>query len=109
MLDISCVTSGPVPRHAPGCRARLSRRPARRRGGVECDSGLSLQGQESLQRWTAPVDTVVVSGGLGHEEAGADPLIVTHVRRIAALSRRVASVCTGATVLAASGLLDRRR
>ncbi|WP_418606777.1 GlxA family transcriptional regulator [Georgenia sp. SUBG003] len=110
LLDISCVTSalclatrlGAV----PGYRVVLLTPGG---GPVECDSGLSLQGQESLQRWTAPVDTVVVSGGLGHEEAGADPLIVTHVRRIAALSRRVASVCTGATVLAASGLLDGRR
>lgn len=43
------------------------------------------------------------------EAAAADDHLVGHVRRLAAGSRRVASVCTGATVLAAAGLLDHRR
>ena len=110
LLDIACVTSTLV------LANRLGARPAYRvvllssaGGPVVCDSGLTLASQGSLQRWVDPVDTVVVTGGLGHEGAGADPLVVTHVRRLAALSRRVASVCTGATVLAAAGLLDRRR
>jgi transcriptional regulator GlxA family with amidase domain len=38
-----------------------------------------------------------------------DPRIVSHVRRLARQSRRVTSVCTGATILAATGLLDGRR
>ncbi len=110
LLDISCVTS------TLHLATRLGADPGYRvvlltPGGrpITCDSGLSLAGQGSLQRWASPVDTVVVAGGLAHEDAGADPLIVTHVRRLAALSRRVASVCTGATVLAAAGLLDGRR
>src|SRR5687767_4116231 len=110
LLDISCVTS------TLSLATRLGADPGYRvvlltPGGrsITCDSGLSLAGQDSLQRWTAPVDTLVVSGGLGHEDAGADSLVVPHVRRLAALSRRVASVCTGATVLAAAGLLDGRR
>ncbi|WP_324650210.1 GlxA family transcriptional regulator [Georgenia sp. H159] len=109
LLDIACVTS------TLDLATRLGADPTYRTvlltpGGrpVTCDSGLTLAAQGSLQRWTSPVDTVVVSGGLAHEAAGADPLIVTHVRRLAALSRRVSSVCTGATVLAATGLLDGR-
>jgi transcriptional regulator GlxA family with amidase domain len=109
LLDISCVTStlylATRLGAAPGYRVVLLTPGGR---PITCDSGLALAGQASLQRWTSPVDTVFVTGGLGHEAAGADPLVVTHVRRLAALSRRVASVCTGATVLAAAGLLDGR-
>ncbi|GAA4288203.1 DJ-1/PfpI family protein [Georgenia daeguensis] len=110
LLDVSCVTStlhlatqlGGLPPYrtvllTPGGAA------------ITCDSGLVLGGQGSLQRWTEPLDTVLVAGGLGHERAAADPLVVGHVRRLSAVSRRVASVCTGATVLAATGLLDGRR
>ena len=51
----------------------------------------------------------MVSGGVGHEEAAGDRRLVGHVRRLAEVSRRVASVCTGASVLAAAGLLEGRR
>jgi transcriptional regulator GlxA family with amidase domain len=76
---------------------------------VRCDSGLALQVAGSLQRTTGSIDTLVVSGGRGHEYAAATSTVVAHVRRLAAVARRVASVCTGATVLAAAGLLDGRR
>ncbi|MFC0436334.1 GlxA family transcriptional regulator [Kutzneria buriramensis] len=72
-------------------------------------SGLVLAGQHALERVTGPLDTLVVSGGLGHETAAADPVLVAHVRRLARESRRVSSVCSGASVLAAAGLLDGRR
>jgi transcriptional regulator GlxA family with amidase domain len=55
------------------------------------------------------IDTLVVAGGNGVYEAAADTELVAWVRRRAAGSRRVASVCTGAFLLAASGLLDGRR
>ncbi|MFC4014077.1 GlxA family transcriptional regulator [Nonomuraea purpurea] len=72
-------------------------------------TGLTMQGGLALERVTGPFDTVLVSGGWGHEQAAANPLITAHVRRIARESRRIASVCTGATILAAAGLLDGRR
>jgi len=52
------------------------------------------------------VDTLVVGGGLSYAAASADPVLIAEVRRLAATSRRVTSVCTGAFVLAAAGLLD---
>ncbi|MFB4266233.1 GlxA family transcriptional regulator [Nonomuraea sp. GTA35] len=72
-------------------------------------TALTLSAQLVLERVTGPLDTVVVAGGIGHEDAAANPLIVGHVRRLAKESRRVASVCTGSYVLAAAGLLDGRR
>ncbi|MFI6085621.1 GlxA family transcriptional regulator [Streptomyces sp. NPDC051217] len=76
---------------------------------ITCGSGLTLQSQQPLERLTGPLDTLIVSGGLGHERAAADSRLVGHVRRLAKESRRVASVCTGASILAATGLLDGRR
>jgi transcriptional regulator GlxA family with amidase domain len=76
---------------------------------VVSGSGLTLAGQHALERLTGPLDTLVVAGGLGHEKAAADPVLVAHVRRLARESRRVSSVCSGTSVLASAGLLDGRR
>ena len=56
-----------------------------------------------------PVDTLVVAGGAEMKEAAADQELLHHVRRLAAAARRVTSVCSGAFVLAAAGLLSGRR
>ncbi|MBF9131995.1 DJ-1/PfpI family protein [Plantactinospora sp. S1510] len=110
LLDIACVTS------SLDIANRIGANPPYRSvlatpGGhtITCDSGLRLHAQAALERFTAPLDTLLVSGGLGHARAAAGPLLIAHVRRLAALARRVASVCTGATVLAEAGLLKNRR
>jgi transcriptional regulator GlxA family with amidase domain len=55
------------------------------------------------------LDTLMIAGGQGVEAAAADPALVDWVRQRAKDARRVASVCTGAFLLAASGVLDGRR
>ena len=55
------------------------------------------------------LDTLLVVGGPGAEAAAESPALLDWVRERAARARRVASVCTGAFVLAAAGLLDGRR
>ncbi len=72
-------------------------------------SGLMLQGQRLLERVDGALDTLIVSGGPGSQAAAGDPRMIDVVRRLARRSRRVASVCTGADILAAAGILDGRR
>lgn len=111
LLDIACVTTTLAMANVIGSPHTPYDARVVSPGGrpIVCSSGLTLQSGQSLQRITGPLDTLIVSGGWGHARAAADPLIVGHVRRLAAESRRVASVCTGASILAAAGLLDGRR
>ena len=57
----------------------------------------------------SPSDTVVVVGGPGVHAAARDPVLGSWISGQAASARRVCSVCTGAFVLASSGLLEGRR
>jgi transcriptional regulator GlxA family with amidase domain len=54
-------------------------------------------------------DTLVVVGGVGTLAAMESAPVLEFVRAAAARSRRVASICSGAGILAAAGLLDDRR
>ena len=63
----------------------------------------------SAFRPRASYDTLMVAGGDGTRAAFQDERIVAFVSRAAGRTRRVASVCSGAFILAAAGLLDGRR
>jgi len=91
-------------RHVPG--SYQLRVIAKRRGAVASSSGASMntRGLPSA----ASVDTLIIAGGTGTRAASKDRVIVNYVARCAAQVRRVASVCSGAYILAATGLLDGR-
>lgn len=63
---------------------------------------------EPLPAPETPLDTLVVAGGAGARTEPDHPLVEWIARR-AEVARRVASVCTGAFLLAAAGLLDGKR
>jgi transcriptional regulator GlxA family with amidase domain len=71
-------------------------------GGLRLDPVRDLAGIRAI-------DTLVVIGGPAAHEAAQDPALVAAVRRATRRSRRVVSVCTGAFILAAAGVLDRRK
>ena len=81
---------------------------AREAGAVAASAGLPLVA-EALPGSRVTVDTLIVAGGVGVYDALADGALRRWVRRRAGLARRTASVCTGAFLLAAAGLLDGRR
>src|SRR5277367_3822141 len=55
---------------------------------------------------TGPIDTLVVAGGPSAESGTYDPVFVAWIAAMARQSRRVASICTGAFLLGAAGLID---
>jgi transcriptional regulator GlxA family with amidase domain len=63
----------------------------------------------TTDRCRGRIDTLIAAGGSGVQEAVGDDALVSWIRNAARRSRRIASVCTGAFLLAAAGLLDGRR
>ena len=77
-------------------------------GLVASSSGVRLDTLSFRQAAQLRIDTVIVPGGAGVHAASRDPRLVTWVTRRAALARRAGSVCTGAFLVAAAGLVDGR-
>jgi transcriptional regulator GlxA family with amidase domain len=75
---------------------------------VMASAGVTLA-TSPLSKPSEALDTLLVAGGEGVEAAAENPVLVEWVRQRATQARRVASVCTGAFLLAAAGLLDGRR
>ncbi len=76
---------------------------------VETSSGLTIAPHAGLRDAPTDIDTLIVAGGYGAGRASADTELLGWIAGRAPRTRRVASVCTGAFVLAAAGLLDGRR
>lgn len=76
-------------------------------GAVRSSSGVSMMAEPPGD--PSRIDTLVVVGGEGTRGPATSPETLAFVRKTADTARRVCSVCSGAYVLAAAGLLDGRR
>jgi transcriptional regulator GlxA family with amidase domain len=72
-------------------------------------SGVRVQAHASIASCRGPIDTLIVAGGDAVVEAEKDRRLIAWLQNAAGRSRRVASVCSGAFLLARAGLLDGRR
>lgn len=79
-------------------------------GTVRTECGIRLAVDATLADFDpGRFDTVIVAGGRGARCADPDAALLDWLRRATGECRRVASVCTGAFLLAAAGVLDGRR
>ncbi|MGH8252032.1 MAG: GlxA family transcriptional regulator [Steroidobacteraceae bacterium] len=91
-------------RRTPAYRIELV---AARRGPLEVSNGLRLL---ATHRYAdAPrADTLLVAGGIGFEAAMQDRKLLRWIAAQAARVQRLGSICNGAMLLAAAGVLDGR-
>jgi transcriptional regulator GlxA family with amidase domain len=80
-----------------------------RNTSVQTNCGLVLKGSETFRSVRAPIDTLLVAGGSGLEEAAYDKELLLWLGKTAPRVRRIGSICTGAFLLASAGLLEGKR
>jgi transcriptional regulator GlxA family with amidase domain len=114
-LDVT----GPLEVFATATRCLHERRPdqapaysieilADRAGPVTMGSGIRLMADRSYRSVRGGIDTLIVCGG-NARAASEDQTLLRWLRQMEPKVPRLASVCTGAFILAAAGLLDGRR
>ena len=81
-------------------------------GPVEASSGLTITAAHSFAEILEDnlgLDTLIVAGGHGSSSSLKDPELLKFIRDVSPRAKRVASICTGALVLAEAGLLEGKR
>jgi transcriptional regulator GlxA family with amidase domain len=73
---------------------------------LRTNRGIALSDARPIAEISGPIDTLVIAGGPGAETGKYNKDFVAWIAAAGARSRRVASICTGAFLLAAAGLLD---
>ncbi|MDM0111324.1 GlxA family transcriptional regulator [Variovorax sp. J22R133] len=78
-------------------------------GMLRSSNGLRLAVDATVATHRGRIDTLLVAGSPNIEDMATDALVQDWLRRQSRVVRRYGSVCTGAFVLAAAGLLDGKR
>jgi transcriptional regulator GlxA family with amidase domain len=78
-------------------------------GLTKTTSGLEINSVPVSSVDGLPIDTLLIAGGHGSEDAADTEEIVAWLRAVQPRVRRIGSICTGAFVLAAAGLVKGRR
>ena len=73
---------------------------------LQTNRGVVLADATPIAEVHGPIDTLVIAGGPGAESGSYDPSFIAWIAKAASQSRRVASICSGAFLLAEAGLLD---
>lgn len=103
--EVACGSRGAPSHGAPYRLAVVSRRG----GPIRSSSGLPLVTEPIAKAvGGARIDTLILPGGPGVDRAAGDKNTVAWIRRQVSAARRVASVCTGAFLLAEAGALSGR-
>ena len=77
-------------------------------GPIPTSGGLEINAVRSY-RDASPADTLLVTGGIGYVDMLDDRDLLAWLVSQAGAVRRLGSICTGALILGAAGLLDGRR
>ncbi|MGU7772743.1 GlxA family transcriptional regulator [Burkholderia sp. MR1-5-21] len=107
-MEVFAVANRYLPEHAIPYRTILA---SRLGDDIVTHAGLRLAGPIALAALPADLDTIIVTGGSEQalREAASDAGVLPWLHERTAHTRRIASICTGAFVLAAGGWLDGRR
>lgn len=78
-------------------------------GQILTNTIVQIDSEPITAHLSTPIHTLVIVGGDGAYPAAEDKALIQQITQLADNATRICSVCSGAIVLAAAGLLDGRR
>jgi transcriptional regulator GlxA family with amidase domain len=90
--------------NAPGYEIQLANPGLERT--LQTNRGVVLADATPIAEVQGPIDTLVIAGGPGAESGSYDPNFIAWIAKAGSQARRVASICTGAFLVAEAGLLN---